>query len=63
MRLVWVVHQMQRPLQQAPVAGLHLAGDYTSDGIIANLYPATIEGAVRSGLQCAERILTEINQQ
>lgn len=50
----------QRPLQRTSVPGLYLAGDYTSDGIIANLYPATIEGAVRSGLQCANHILTEI---
>ena len=53
---------MQRPLQQTQVSGLHLAGDYTSDGSVANLYPATIEGAVRSGLQCADHILTDINQ-
>lgn len=53
---------MQRPLQQTSMPGLYLAGDYTSDGIIANLYPATIEGAVRSGLQCAEHILRDINQ-
>lgn len=32
--------------------GLHLAGDYT-----AGPYPATLEGAVRSGVQCARSIL------
>lgn len=37
-----------RPDNQSTVAGLWLAGDYTRTG-----YPATLEGAVRSGLQCA----------
>jgi squalene-associated FAD-dependent desaturase len=47
---------LPRPRQKTQVPGLYLAGDYTTDGITANLYPATIEGAVRSGVQCAEDI-------
>lgn len=39
---------LQRPKQQTPLPPLLLAGDYT-DGD----YPATLEGAVRSGLRCA----------
>lgn len=41
-----------RPENKTPVAGLWLAGDYTNTG-----YPATLEGAVRSGLQCARQII------
>jgi squalene-associated FAD-dependent desaturase len=41
-----------RPSIRTPLAGLWLAGDYTDTG-----YPATLEGAIRSGLQCAEAIL------
>jgi squalene-associated FAD-dependent desaturase len=48
---------LARPHYRTQVPGLYLAGDYTSDGITANLYPATIEGAVRSGVQCAHEIL------
>ena len=44
--------QALRPEQSTPVKGLWLAGDYT-----AGDYPATLEGAVRSGVQCAEYIL------
>lgn len=40
-----------RPCAQTPMAGLWLAGDYTDTG-----YPATLEGAVLSGLQCAQAI-------
>lgn len=43
-----------RPDNQSGVNGLWLAGDYTQTG-----YPATLEGAVRSGLQCAEQIIHE----
>ena len=43
---------LQRPKQQTPLPRLLLAGDYT-DGD----YPATLEGAVRSGLRCAASIL------
>ena len=37
-----------RPDQRTGIKGLWLAGDYTRTG-----YPATLEGAVQSGLQCA----------
>ena len=43
---------LQRPVNRTPVAGLYLAGDYT-----ASDYPATIEAAVRSGVQAANLIL------
>lgn len=43
---------MPRPAQQTDSPNLYLAGDYT-----AGDYPATIEGAVRSGLTCAQKIL------
>lgn len=42
----------QRPDHIIFVHGLWLAGDYTATG-----YPATLEGAVRSGLQCARLAL------
>lgn len=42
---------LQRPAQQTALPRLLLAGDYT-----AGDYPATLEGAVQSGLQCARRI-------
>jgi hydroxysqualene dehydroxylase len=41
-----------RPGHATGVAGLWLAGDYTATG-----YPATLEGAVRSGVECARQIL------
>lgn len=40
-----------RPLQQTALPNFYLAGDYCYAD-----YPATIEGAVRSGLICAELI-------
>ncbi|MBI3221941.1 MAG: FAD-dependent oxidoreductase [Nitrosomonadales bacterium] len=43
---------LQRPGQQTALPRLLLAGDYT-----AGDYPATLEGAVRSGLQCARLLL------
>lgn len=43
---------MFRPAIKTPCTGLFLAGDYV-DGP----YPATIEGAVRSGVQCANILL------
>ncbi len=42
-----------RPDQQTPLPRLFLAGDYTRGD-----YPATLEGAVRSGLACARLIET-----
>lgn len=44
-----------RPENKTPIAGLWLAGDYTNTG-----YPATLEGAVRSGLQCAQKMIDEL---
>lgn len=42
---------LNRPSQKTPIQNLFLAGDWTNTGL-----PATIEGAVISGYQCAERI-------
>ncbi len=42
---------LKRPLQLTPLPRLLLAGDYT-----AGDYPATLEGAVISGLKCADVI-------
>ena len=44
--------QRHRPAHATSVAGLWLAGDYTATG-----YPATLEGAVRSGVECARLLL------
>jgi squalene-associated FAD-dependent desaturase len=41
-----------RPLQQSPVANMQFAGDWTRTG-----WPATMEGAVRSGYLAAENVL------
>lgn len=41
-----------RPMNAMPREGLFIAGDYT-----AGPYPSTLEGAVRSGVQCAETLL------
>jgi len=41
-----------RPMQQTSIAGLFLAGDWTATG-----WPATMEGAVRSGYLAAEAVL------
>ena len=43
---------MERPGNATPLPNLYLAGDYT-----AGPYPATLEGAVRSGVECARLIL------
>jgi squalene-associated FAD-dependent desaturase len=42
-----------RPVQQSPVENLQLAGDWTQTG-----WPATMEGAVRSGYLAAQNILS-----
>jgi len=42
-----------RPLQQSPYPNLLLAGDWTDTGL-----PASLEGAVLSGIRCAEAIIT-----
>ena len=44
-----------RPVQQSPVANLQLAGDWTQTG-----WPATMEGAVRSGYLAASNILKRL---
>ena len=44
-----------RPAQQTPIANLALAGDWTATG-----WPATMEGAVRSGSQAAETLIASI---
>ena len=43
-----------RPATRTPVAGFHLAGDWTDTGL-----PATIEGAVQSGHRAAQAILDD----
>lgn len=43
---------LTRPAQQTAYPGIYLAGDYT-----AGAYPATLEGAVQSGVKCANLIL------
>ena len=44
--------KLPRPGNRTAMPGLFLAGDYTEGD-----YPATLEGAVRSGVQCARLIL------
>jgi len=44
-----------RPISRTPVKNLFLAGDY-----VASDYPATLEGAVRSGLEAARTILRDL---
>jgi uncharacterized protein with NAD-binding domain and iron-sulfur cluster len=41
-----------RPIQISPIANLLVAGDWTATG-----WPATMEGAVRSGYLAAEALL------
>lgn len=43
---------LPRPEPATPLPGLYLAGDYTRGD-----YPATVESAVRSGVECARLIL------
>lgn len=45
---------MFRPPCATPSPGIFLAGDY-----VAGPYPATLEGAVRSGVQCAKTLLAQ----
>lgn len=47
--------EAKRPAQRTPIAGLYLAGDWTDTG-----WPATMEGAVRSGYLAAEGILDDL---
>src|SRR5262249_52447678 len=46
-----------RPAQRTPIDGLFLAGDWTDTG-----WPATMEGAVRSGYLAAQEILTVLDR-
>lgn len=46
-----------RPSQRTDVTDLYLAGDWTSTG-----WPATMEGAVRSGLKAAEFLLDDLGR-
>lgn len=48
---------LKRPAAITADKGLLLAGDY-----VAGDYPATIEGAVRSGFYCADHILARLTQ-
>lgn len=45
----------RRPSERTALPGLWLAGDFTATG-----YPATLEGAVRSGVTCARAVLDEL---
>ncbi|NNJ25872.1 hydroxysqualene dehydroxylase HpnE [Alienimonas chondri] len=45
-------HHALRPTSRTPHPRVHLAGDYTATG-----WPATMEGAVRSGFAAAESVL------
>jgi squalene-associated FAD-dependent desaturase len=46
-----------RPAQHTPIANLFLAGDWTATG-----WPATMEGAVRSGYLAAEALLHRVGR-
>jgi squalene-associated FAD-dependent desaturase len=43
-----------RPMNSTALRNTWLAGDYTATG-----YPATLEGAIRSGLECVRTLLTQ----
>ncbi len=47
-----------RPPQRTPVPGLFLAGDWTRTG-----WPATMEGAVRSGYRAVEELLIDLGHE
>jgi uncharacterized protein with NAD-binding domain and iron-sulfur cluster len=46
-----------RPAQATPIPGLYLAGDWTATG-----WPATMEGAVRSGCLAIEALLSQVGR-
>lgn len=48
-----------RPTNITPINGLYLAGDFTAGSTSTNTYPATLEGAIRSGVECARLIIAE----
>lgn len=52
---------LDRPTQYTPRQNVLLAGDYVSTGNPLQDYPATIEGAVRSGFLAAEVISNNLN--
>jgi uncharacterized protein with NAD-binding domain and iron-sulfur cluster len=47
-----------RPTQSSPISNFFVAGDWTRTG-----WPATMEGAVRSGYLAAEAVLDRLGQQ
>ncbi len=49
--------EQNRPSQRTPIEGLFLAGDWTDTG-----WPATMEGAVRSGYLAVEGILEDLGR-
>ena len=49
--------EASRPAQQTPIKGLFLAGDWT-----ATAWPATMEGAVRSGYLAVEALLAALGR-
>ncbi len=49
--------QTKRPDQQSPIDNLQWAGDWTNTG-----WPATMEGAVRSGFLAAENVLRRLGR-
>lgn len=53
---------LPRPAADTGLPGLWLAGDYVTSGDVTQDYPATLEGAVRSGVRVAERILAAIRK-
>ena len=50
---------MARPGNRTALPNLYLAGDYTAAPDPTQNYPATLEGAVRSGVKCARLILEQ----
>jgi uncharacterized protein with NAD-binding domain and iron-sulfur cluster len=50
---------MPRPANRTSLPGCYLAGDYTAVADASLTYPATLEGAVRSGVECARLILAD----
>ncbi len=51
---------MKRPSNITPVEGIYLAGDYTREMDPTQAYPATLEGAIRSGARCAQLITLKL---
>ena len=53
------IPNMSRPSNGTCLKGLYLAGDYTAGMDPTANYPATLEGAVRSGVECARLIIAD----